>query len=528
MTNEENFAEYVRKNGEEILLDDARVKGLIGDFFSSDTAFKNVLIASVQAGVVKKLRALKKNGVSDIEFEIAKITRVFTQENSIMESAAKSAVDCFAAILFDKKRRREDAGQKPGEAEAITDTFGNKINQSELIFNTSLKKLKFSASRFWQAIYARNKAMKKRTALIVVFCVLIVIGISAFRRFLPAGARKFASAAEVKTAVAGGYKINTANKEGWTSLAFAVSEQNIGVMKALIAYGADVDRLVEITGLGEHPILSLACTFGEKPNTDAIKILLDAGANANIPAANGVMPLHAAIISKSEEAVSLLLERGADVNAMAPNGKTPLFISLDDEIRNIKVIEALVKGGADLNALSPDGKWRPLIVASTFDDPAVALLLIENGADVNAESGIGDTPLMRAIDYNNEKMMDALIKNGADVNYVSKNGEFGWTPLIAAVSFSENADKIINFLLGKGAKINGKNKSGMTALIVACLSYEPERNTITPDTIAMLLKKKADPNIRDDSGLTAFDYAGENEFLRGTDALKQLEKATKK
>jgi hypothetical protein len=118
MTNEENFAEYVRKNGEEILLNDTLVKGLICDFFSSDTAFKNVLSVAVQAGVVKKLCALKKNGAADIEFEIAKITRGFIQENAIMESAAKNAVNCFAAVLFDKKPRRENAGQKPGEAEA--------------------------------------------------------------------------------------------------------------------------------------------------------------------------------------------------------------------------------------------------------------------------------------------------------------------------------------------------------------------------------------------------------------------------
>jgi ankyrin repeat protein len=369
--------------------------------------------------------------------------------------------------------------------------------------------------------------MKKRAAIIIIFCVLIVIGIAAFRRFFPAGVKKFASAEEVESAVARGYKVNMADKEGWTSLAFAISEQNTGVMKALITNGADVDRLVELTGYGKYPLLILACMFRDTSNTDMLKILLDAGANANNPAANGVMPLHSAIVSKSGEAVSLLLEGGADANAITLDGEPPLFMSLHDEVRNIKVIEALVKGGADLNALSPDGRWRPLIVASTLDDPAVALLLIKNGADVDAEDDNGGTPLIRTIDYNNEKIMDALIKNGADVNYVSKNGEFGWTPLIAAVSLSENADKTINFLLGKGAKINGKSKSGMTALIVACLSYEPARNTITPDTIAMLLKKKADPNIRDDTGFTALDYARANGFLRGTDILKQLEKVTR-
>jgi ankyrin repeat protein len=370
--------------------------------------------------------------------------------------------------------------------------------------------------------------MKKLAALTVILCVLIISSIAAFRFFFPAEVKKFANAEEVEAAVAGGYKINTTNKDRWTSLAFAVSKQNTDVMKALIANGADVNHLVEITGLGDYPLLSLTCLFGEKPNADVIKILLDAGANANNPSASGVMPLHSAIISKSEEVVSLLLERGADVNAVAPNGETPLFQSLRDGIRNIKVIEALVKGGADLNTPSPDGDWRPLIVAATLDDPAVALLLIKNGADANAEDNFGGTPLIRAINNDNEKMMDALIKNGADVNYPSKNGNMGLTPLVGAVWFSENADKTIKFLLEKGAKINGKGKFGETVLIRACSSYKPERNTITPDTISMLLKNKADPNIRDNSGKTALEYARENEFLRGTDVLKQLEKATKK
>jgi len=55
-----------------------------------------------------------------------------------------------------------------------------------------------------------------------------------------------------------------------------------------------------------------------------------------------------------------------------------------------------------------------------------ALLLIENGADVNAVGDMGQTPLHVAVGKENRAVIDALLKAGAKLDVIS---EFGKTAL---------------------------------------------------------------------------------------------------
>lgn len=42
------------------------------------------------------------------------------------------------------------------------------------------------------------------------------------------------------------------------------------------------------------------------------------------------------------------------------------------------------------------------------------MLLLENGADINAKDGMGETPLMRAIEGHHEGLAKWLLSQGAD------------------------------------------------------------------------------------------------------------------
>jgi ankyrin repeat protein len=53
----------------------------------------------------------------------------------------------------------------------------------------------------------------------------------------------------------------------------------------------------------------------------------------------------------------------------------------------------------------------------------IAKLLIEKGADVNAQSKNGTTPLMVAATHNNPPMIGLLIESGADVALKNKQGK---------------------------------------------------------------------------------------------------------
>jgi ankyrin repeat protein len=100
-------------------------------------------------------------------------------------------------------------------------------------------------------------------------------------------------------------------------------------------------------------------------SVEAINILLDSGADVNLPGPTGddwdATPLQHAILERQPAAVRVLLERGADPNRGANGSLTPLFLAAGDT------------------------------------DPTILKLLLARGADPTVENETGATPLSRAV-----------------------------------------------------------------------------------------------------------------------------------
>lgn len=144
---------------------------------------------------------------------------------------------------------------------------------------------------------------------------------------------------------------------------------------------------------------------------------------------------------------------------------------------------------------------------------------IDKGANVNGMSSYGMAPLGLAASYNkNPEVITTLLKAGADLEARDKNGK---TVLMYAATF--NNPDMIAVLLKAGADVNARNtkRDGRTALMFAA-EHDPN-----PEVISVLLKGGADAKAKDYTEKTAFDLAHTNYDLRGTDALKQLEEASK-
>jgi len=88
------------------------------------------------------------------------------------------------------------------------------------------------------------------------------------------------------------------------------------------------------------------------------------------------------------------------------------------------------------------------------------------GADVDAKSGIGLTPLHEAADRLSKEIAELLIAKGADVNAKNDDGE---TPLhyAAFVGQKEIPKEIAELLIAKGADVNAKDVDDVTPLDVA-------------------------------------------------------------
>ena len=88
--------------------------------------------------------------------------------------------------------------------------------------------------------------------------------------------------------------------------------------------------------------------------------------------------------------------------------------------------------------------------------------LLAKGAEVNAKTRAGLTPLMLATLRGKPDVVQALLANGADVNATTNSG----VTALMLVSMLGHAD-VLEMLLAHGADVNAKTDVGVTALMWA-------------------------------------------------------------
>lgn len=146
---------------------------------------------------------------------------------------------------------------------------------------------------------------------------------------------------------------------------------------------------------------------------DADRSLVDAVAR------DGYSPLGLASFFKRTDVVKALLERGAKPSvASRDQGFTPLHSAVANDAGSTihEIVRLLLDGGADPNAKSREGT-TPLHSAAFTGDLEIAELLLAHGADPNAADPKGHTPLDVARDRKNVEVATALhhaaLKRGA-------------------------------------------------------------------------------------------------------------------
>jgi len=123
----------------------------------------------------------------------------------------------------------------------------------------------------------------------------------------------------------------------------------------------------------------------------SLKKALDEGVAINVFDNLDQTALIAAVSQSKLEAVKLLIQRGADVNLVDRAGWSPLHFAVYFSTETA-VIDALIAGGAKLNAQNDRG-ITPLYFASITGHESQVKRLIAAGADRNVASKSGYTPL---------------------------------------------------------------------------------------------------------------------------------------
>jgi serine/threonine protein kinase len=121
------------------------------------------------------------------------------------------------------------------------------------------------------------------------------------------------------------------------------------------------------------------------------------------------------------ESAKLLLQHGANPNAQEKGDSILYKAALKDE--NLALVKLLVEYGADANQRAYSGRQLPnshqpiraplLSIVIDRGELDVARVLIDAGANVNAESDSGETPLDVAVLLHSRNMVELLISEGA-------------------------------------------------------------------------------------------------------------------
>ncbi|KAI2486063.1 multiple ankyrin repeats single kh domain protein [Pyrenophora tritici-repentis] len=168
------------------------------------------------------------------------------------------------------------------------------------------------------------------------------------------------------------------------------------------------------------------------------------------------------------------------------------------------ITRLLLEQGADVNAQG--GVYgNALQAASAGGHEQVVKMLLDKGADVNAQGGEYGNALQAASAGGHEQVVKMLLDKGANVN--AQGGEYG-NALQAASA--KGQEQVVKTLLDNGADVNAQGGFYGNALQAASArGYE--------QVVKMLLDKGADVNVQDGeygNALRAASYGGHEQVVK--------------
>lgn len=225
-------------------------------------------------------------------------------------------------------------------------------------------------------------------------------------------------------------------------------------------------------------------------DTAGVRAALDGGADPNAKDAEGTPALMNAALYGSAATMKMLLDKGADPNARNAMEATALVWGAADPAK----VRLLAARGADVNATSRLGRTPLLVAAGASRNSASVKLLLEKGAKIEARDSIAPipvvavgggkgTPLIEAARSGDFESVKLLVEAGADVKATTAHSA---TALSEAV-MAGRAD-VVRYLLEHGAPVDGL----VTARKFNLMALAEARGN--SEVIAMLKAKGAPAN----------------------------------
>jgi ankyrin repeat protein len=214
-----------------------------------------------------------------------------------------------------------------------------------------------------------------------------------------------------------GADANVHDKRGNTLLHFAASEGDLKITRVLL------ERIVEVVNSQNDDGYTAFLLALKRQNLDVARLLLDHNPDVHVRDERGYTPLHVAVRNGHLDICRILLERNADVNSQTHHRSTPLLIA--SEVGTPDLVQLFLDHNADVHVCDADGD-TPLHCATIGGKLEVARLLLKLDIEVNSRNNKGLTPLhLASAGYRvrNPDIVRLLLDHGADAQAQSHGGE---------------------------------------------------------------------------------------------------------
>ena len=287
----------------------------------------------------------------------------------------------------------------------------------------------------------------------------------------------WAGSAEIATMlVDAGATVDARDGSGVTPFGLAARWGNRAVLDVLLERGADVGHRDD---LGKT-VLHLAAQYD---HAEVCEALIAHGLSPNERDNAGNTPLHSAALLARRRSTTVLLNHGANPNARGYLGWTPLHVAASGAVAkdgaDPELCRLLVSRGADVNARTAEGV-TPIFHAATQQDSAVVATLLDLGADPRIAQQDGSTVLRAAVLGGSPTVLKMLLDRRTNANERTANMHGA----LIHLAVDAKSPEMVRLLIDHGAIIQATDQDGRTPLFQAAQMGQTE-------IVALLLKRGA-------------------------------------
>ena len=273
----------------------------------------------------------------------------------------------------------------------------------------------------------------------------------------------------IKFLLDNGFDGNRKNSAGRTILQDTVLLGNDKVFQILLNYNLDFDIK---DNNGRNVIFDAI----ENGNLEALKKVIDNVKDINAVDKNGRTALFEAVLKDDLRLALALINTGINLNILDKNGQNVLYNTILQGMKNEILLKHLAKRGINLNVVDSRDKTildeifyimvlqkydkdiedkRYMLINPKDDYLSLALQIIELGFKVDTLDKYGKTALQKELERKNFTNAEFLLNCGASLNIFDEHHR-SLFHIEVLKGYSNN--KIIDFLISKGANLNQRDK----------------------------------------------------------------------